>query len=212
MKKEIKINCVGSETISLDALHDFQGSLKKISPENVERLKKSIIKKGFIAPFFIWNHRGKYKIIDGHQRRLALEELSEEYDIPPLPVIMVEASSVKDAKEKLLMIASQFGDFDKNILDMWINQIDINMVSEFRFMDNEIDLNFGIEEVDIPDLSDGEKSPIEQMTFTVSARQVKLIKKAIEKVKQEGVDKDRYNKNENGCAITQIIKEWLKDG
>jgi len=63
MTKEIKIACKGADSLSIDKLIDFQGDLKKITPENMQKLKNNIIKNNFSAPIFVWKRRLKVKHI-----------------------------------------------------------------------------------------------------------------------------------------------------
>ncbi|MBT9164550.1 MAG: hypothetical protein DDT23_00551 [candidate division WS2 bacterium] len=69
MNKLIRITCKYNELVDIGTLKDFQGSLKTLSKEGYEKLKLSIQKYGFTFPIFVWKHRGKYNIIDGHQRK-----------------------------------------------------------------------------------------------------------------------------------------------
>jgi len=58
--KTIKITCEGTDYVDFKILVPFQGHLKTLSEENLEKLKKSIIKYGFTVPGFIWQS-GKRK-------------------------------------------------------------------------------------------------------------------------------------------------------
>lgn len=110
--KAIEVKCTGTDFIELSQLQPFQKDLKKLKRVNFEKLRKSIIQKGFIAPFFIWKDKDENKLLDGHQRMRVLKVLQKEgYEIPLLPCIFIEANSEADAKEKLLHITSQFGSF-----------------------------------------------------------------------------------------------------
>ena len=40
MSKEIKVTCKGADILPIDALENFQGNLKKITKENLNKLKK----------------------------------------------------------------------------------------------------------------------------------------------------------------------------
>jgi hypothetical protein len=42
MTKEIKITCKAADGLALDELYEFQGELKTISDDELEKLKKSI--------------------------------------------------------------------------------------------------------------------------------------------------------------------------
>jgi DNA modification methylase len=82
----------------------------------MEKLKNSI-KNGFICPFIIW----KNNILDGHQRKKALQQLREEgWEIPPLPVVNITAKTKSEAKGIVLDLTSQHGEFDKSKLKLYI--------------------------------------------------------------------------------------------
>jgi DNA modification methylase len=111
-RKSIRITCQGKGTIGLEAVVGIQGNLKKISRVNLEKLKGRILKRGFNVPYHIWQHGGKSWLLDGHQRTKALLELQAQgYHIPPLPYDEIQANSLADAKDALLGIASQYGEF-----------------------------------------------------------------------------------------------------
>ena len=135
---KIKITCDGSDYVDFKTLVPFQGDLKTITDENLGKLKKSIIKYGFTVPAFIWKHERKKYIIDAHQRLKALESLfSEGYEIPDIPVVYIQAKDEQEAKEKLLHVTSQYGEFTEDgfanfILDagLDISDLDIRLTSE----------------------------------------------------------------------------------
>jgi len=53
-QKTISVQCEGAHLLDIDEIEIFQGSLKSLSDQNYEKLKKSILELGFSAPFFIW--------------------------------------------------------------------------------------------------------------------------------------------------------------
>lgn len=115
-KGQVFNRCTIDKTLPLDYLKVLQGGLKTLLPENYEKLKASILKHGFIYPIFVWENPedAQIYIIDGTQRFHALTEMKKEgYSIPQLPVVFVEATDVKDAKEKLITAATQYGIFDE---------------------------------------------------------------------------------------------------
>jgi len=123
-KKEIVINCKGLATFALSELNEFQGELKERSPERKKKLRKSILKDGLLAPFFIWEdlETAKLNIMDGHSRRVILNELkSEGWSIPQIPIVFIEADNVEDAKVKLLAISSQYGQVTEEGLKGFLN-------------------------------------------------------------------------------------------
>lgn len=110
--KAIRITCKGMGSIAIEDLTGMQGNLKKISRKNLEMLKNRILKKGFNVPYHIWKHHGKNYLLDGHQRTRALLELQAQgYFVPELPFDIIEAATMEEAKDSLLGISSQYGEF-----------------------------------------------------------------------------------------------------
>jgi DNA modification methylase len=142
MKKTIQIKCKGADLIPFESIEIFQGDLKKLSKPNLEKLKALILKLGFCAPFFIWQNEGHNWCLDGTQRDRALKALQADgYEIPLLPVAYIDAENEQDAREKLLSISSQFGQWDLSELDEWIQNIDEEIKESFRFLDKEIKMS-----------------------------------------------------------------------
>lgn len=144
MSNVIKIACKGSHTLNIDSLEDFQGSLKSLSEKNYFKMKGQILDKGYSFPVCIWTHKSKHFILDGHQRvktmRRMISEGFELEDDNQIPVVSVFAESYKEAKEKLLSAASQYGQIEKEGL--------------FEFQrDSEIDVDTLREEFELPSLS-----------------------------------------------------------
>lgn len=114
--KKIVITSGIKDRLPLSQLTPLQGNLKELPTENYQKLRRSILRHGFIAPLFIWEDTkdNKIYIIDGHQRHITLGLMKKEgYSIPQLPVIFIPADSVANAKEKLGAIASQYGKFNE---------------------------------------------------------------------------------------------------
>jgi len=165
---KIKIKCKANTTLPLDRLKEFQGNIKKISKENREKLMKSILNNGFIAPLFVWDNQGEWSLLDGHQRLATLIYMRQKgYNIPDLPVAIVDADNEEDAKVKLLHITSQYGEFNVDELREFIDNIDLDYENTFRFTDGEIDIKLNseeeeIEEDEIPEV-DETKEPFSKL-------------------------------------------------
>jgi hypothetical protein len=113
-KRKVRVECRGFGSCALDDLEPFQGGLKSITRENAEALKRNIARNGFSSPFFVWRNGKRRMLLDGHQRLRALLELRREgWEVGPLPYAEVDAADECEAKRKLLAIASQFGDFER---------------------------------------------------------------------------------------------------
>lgn len=140
---EIEIKCTGAGTLPIDKFEEFQGDLKKLSDKNMLRLAKSMFVNGYIAPVFIYDDGGSWKILDAHQRIKTLCAIREAgIPIPAaFPYSEIEATSEADARQKLLAISSQFGQFQKEVLDEWISEIDPDIADVFALVDGEIELS-----------------------------------------------------------------------
>jgi len=85
---KIKITCNGSKYLPIGKLKNFQGNLKELRADELEKLKRSILKYGFSFPVFVWQSW----IMDGHQRIFAVKELLKEgHTIGDIPVVEIEA-------------------------------------------------------------------------------------------------------------------------
>lgn len=110
MADGIKITCRGADSLPLDAVEDFQKSLKKRSKKDIDRIIKSIEKYGFSFPFFVWNGSGHNYCLDGHGRIQALCEMRKRgVSLPLFPVAYIDAADEAEAKQKLLRLNSQYG-------------------------------------------------------------------------------------------------------
>ncbi len=135
----IEIKCKAADTLAIDELLEFQGTLKKLSKDNAKKLRRSIEQNGFIAPFFVWDDGGRYRLIDGHQRLAVLLQMRKDgEDIPLLPVDYIQADSEEDAKRKLLYITSQYGEFTTEGFEEFT--LDLTGFDDIRLTDGEFDL------------------------------------------------------------------------
>lgn len=213
--KTIRIECSGTDSKPLDKLIDFQDGIKKLPKKNLEKLAESILKYGFSAPFFIWKHEGTLYKLDGHQRGIALKYLRDErgFIIPDLPVVYIEADTETHAREKLLHITSQYGEFDRQGLDAFIldHDLDISSLDTLRITDTEIMLNDQFEDEGFDEeftLNDGDREPFQQLSFTLADQQAEQLREKLEEIKKS----DLYsyietfgNTNSNGNALYALL-------
>ncbi len=149
--KEITIACKAADTLPLSKLTIIQGSLKKLSNVNAKKLENSILKYGFSAPIFVWESgikKPKYNVLDGTQRLTVLNTLKKNgYKIPQLPVVFIQAKNKKEAMGKLLHITSQYGDFNRKGLDLFLLDIDPNeeLLETLRLTEGLYPVYFGEE-------------------------------------------------------------------
>lgn len=162
--QKITIACKGTQTAKWKELQDFQGDLKKLPKDAEEKLKARIIEQGFFAPFFFWRKNGQAYLIDGHQRKRALQALEAEgYEVPEeLPAVEIIAKDETEAKRKLLSAVSAFGEIDQGGLFDFLQSIDMDF--------NDLEADFAIPDFVPPRLED----PIpEELKFQEAGREMK---------------------------------------
>jgi hypothetical protein len=105
----------------------LQGKLKKLKPENYEKLKNVLTTRGFRVPLFLWADYGDpsevqfvdttnvasippkqatYWLMDGHGRQKVM--MSENMTPYEVPYVLIDAKDAKEAKAQLLEITSQY--------------------------------------------------------------------------------------------------------
>src|SRR3990167_720714 len=129
-KPAVRVTCRGNSTISLDEISSLQGDLKSLSEENFEKLKRSILRYGISFPFFLWRDKDNVRILDGTQRDKVLKQMrADGYQIPPLPADWIDAENETEAKEKILIISSQYGQMTGDSLNAFLAGSTIDLPS-----------------------------------------------------------------------------------
>lgn len=149
--KRVHVECAGAETRLLDDLVEFQGGLKELSQLSFTKLRSRIIELGFSEPLSVWQHNGQALILNGHQRFRVLRHMRDEegWEVPPVPVSLIECADEHAAKLKVLSLTSEYGDLDEDGLYEFMCDADIAPVEieDFRFprvsIPNFLDAYFG---------------------------------------------------------------------
>ena len=81
------------------------------------------------------------------------------------------------------------------------------MAELLRSMSESVD-HFVAEVVEFPEIPDGERTPIQQMSFILHDEQVDVVKDAIARAKQTPFA-DTGNENQNGNALARIAEVYL---
>lgn len=191
------------EYVDINTIKPYKNNAKKHPREQIDQIKKSIQEFGNNDPIAVWNN----EIVEGHGRYLALQELGGG----TIPIIRLDELTDEQRKAYTLVHnkLTMNSDFDFNILDSEIAELDIDM-SEFGFDSIDVDSDMFGTDFSLPD---GEKSPFMQVTFTLSNEQAEQIKQIIKIAKEEKITKqyDNYNNdNENGNALYAVCREWEK--
>lgn len=142
--KPVVIACKGATKLPLDTILEFQGELKELSKESYGKFKDQLLELGFSEPISVWDSDGKMYCLNGHQRLRTLKAMREEgYVIPQeLPVNLVEAKSLKEAKKKVLALTSQYGRITEEGLYEFANKAGISfedLKSSFRLPEIDFD-------------------------------------------------------------------------
>lgn len=208
--KTISIKCETKDVLNIAEMTELQGKLKSRSDIDYDKIKLSIIKYGFSFPFFCAKLDGRNYILDGHGRFATLCMMQKNgYLIPDLPVVYVDCKDVKEAKQKLLRLNSQYGKMTKESVLEFAEDIDLNF-DEIALPDTTIDFADDTDAVeDFPELKEGDRDTQCTMTFVLSQEQVEIIKEALKKC---GPIEDDTNTNGNGNKLAEICKEYLLNG
>jgi hypothetical protein len=151
---KIKIKSMKMEEVKVEHLKPMQGGLKYLTEKNYEKLKKSFEDKGMFVPMIVWQKReDEFMIMDGHGReRLFTKEGAQFVDeagkpTDSIPCIIIHADNEKDAKEKLLIITSQFQKITQEGLDEFAFDLDDDWLKAHT----NFDAIFDFEVVNDPD-------------------------------------------------------------
>lgn len=117
-------------------LKPIQGALKNLSAKNYQRLKKSFQEKGLFIPMFVWKDGEDFRLLDGHGRErlfqseqaVFVDELGNENH--EVPCLLIHADSLKDAKEKLLIISSQYQSITQEGFDEFTFDLDTDWLAD----------------------------------------------------------------------------------
>jgi serine protease inhibitor ecotin len=144
-------------------------------------------------------------VLGGNMRFRALTDLGYE----EIPVQKVEGWSEEQKKEFIVKDNVSYGVWDWELL---ANSWDAEQLGDWGLEVPGFDLdsdNLGTEF----SLPDGDKTPFQQMTFTLADQQAEAIKDAIADIKK--TDEYKYaetmgNENSNGNALYLIIMQWAE--
>lgn len=131
------------QTIAIADLLPSQGNLKDLTEKNYNKLKNTIIRRGFSVPVYVWEDKqGVKHLLDGHQRRRVLT--TEGWN-EPIPYLLIPAENLQEAMARLLEITSQYATIDVDGFMEYISKYELNeeevysstSFDAFRFTGNE---------------------------------------------------------------------------
>ncbi len=144
-------------------------------------------------------------VLGGNMRLKACEAAG----LTEVPVVFADNLTPEQEREFIIKDNSSFGEWDWDLL---ANEWDVDQLQEwgmdiggFDLSPNDFDESF--------ELPDGDKSPFQQMTFTMADEQQTIIKNAIADIKK--TEEYKYvetfgNENSNGNALYLIVSQWAE--
>jgi ParB-like chromosome segregation protein Spo0J len=195
----------------LDRLKPYERNARTHSSDQVAQIAASIVEFGFTNPILVDSNDG---IIAGHGRFTAAQEL----ELKTVPVVVLDHLSERQRKayiladNKLALNAGWDADLLRGELQD-LAELDFEMPLLGWSEDELSDLLGDVEVLEeMPALKEGDRDPIQQMTFTLHDDQAEIIKEAIEKAKVMGPFVDTGNENSNGNALARVAELFLSWG
>jgi len=174
---------------------------RSINNQNAERLAKSIEefpRMMELRPIVVDDDS---VILGGNMRYFALKKLGYK-DIPDNWVVKASDLTAAQKREFVIKDNSGFGEWNWDLL--------ANEWDDLPLADWGVDVpGFGIDEIEAPELRDGDREPYIQMTFTLHDSQAETLNDAMRKAKEEGGGKSAVNENGNGNALYFIAERFL---
>jgi len=192
--------------LPIDELVPYARNSRTHSEEQVEQIAASITEFGFTNPVLIDSEGG---IIAGHGRVMAARKLGL------LEVPCLELAHLTDAQKRAYVIADNKlatnADWNSHLLALEVREL----------MESGLDidlLGFNAEELralmvdpldEMPGLPSGDKSPFQQMTFTLHDTQAEQVREAMKEATGMGPFVESENENSNGNALARICETFL---
>jgi hypothetical protein len=193
------------EIVDINTIKPYENNPRKLKDSAIEKVAKSIKEFGFRQPIVV----DKEKIIVvGHTRYRASKKLG----LTTVPITI--ADNLTPEQINAYRIAdnrtNEEAEWDFSLLQQEISNLsDAKLDLQLTGFDNLELKNFITLEDDfnakLPEISDEDKKPFQQITFTLHNEQYEIVQKALSYIKKQNID-DTINDNKNANAITEICK------
>jgi len=195
------------ENLNVGDLVPFARNSRTHSEEQVVQIVASIREFGFTNPVLIDGDGG---IIAGHGRVLAARKMG----LATVPCLRL--AHLSEAQKRAYIIAD-----NKLALNAgWDDEMLALEISDLKALDYDLTLTGfdgdeiaellrEVDTVDMPTMPMGEKSPYQQITFTLHDSQAEEVQAAIKIAKSAGPFIATQNENSNGNALARICKTYL---
>ncbi len=204
MKHEYKV-------MPADDLIPYANNSRTHSQDQVNQVASSIKEFGFTNPVLIDEDGG---IIAGHGRVLAAKKLN----LTEIPCIVLHGLTSAQKKAYVIadnklalnagwddeMLRIEFQELQEMGFDLELTGFSLDEIAELEF-DSDC-------EIEMPELSDGDKEPFQQKTFTLHDEQAAVVDQAIDAARKNPLSNTGLNENGNGNALALICDQWLRRG
>jgi hypothetical protein len=204
-----KNRIVGSDEVAPDSL--LANPLNwRVHPKHQQDALKGVIDEvGFVSPVLV--QAGTDVVVDGHMRvTLALRD-----NIATIPVIYLdlddnEVNTILATFDPIsALAATDAAQLDALLRDVSTSDAAVmQMLADLAEREGVIPTSDGDWADAFGGVPDGDKSPFQQMTFTVTDDQAETINRALSTAKGAGSFNGTGNENSNGNALARICEAY----
>ena len=172
---------------------------RQLTADQYKSLRDSVERFGLVDPVIVNTHKDRENIVIGGHQRI---RVARDLEIAKIPCVEVELELERE-KELNVRLNKNVGEWDYDAL---ANYFDVKELTEWGFTEGDLfpfDQDYGTEF----GLPDGDREPIQQMTFTLSDEQVEVVQQAIKKAKLNDFG-ETGNDNSNGNALWWICSSY----
>ena len=191
-------------TVPIDSLTQDPANARKHDQANLDAIKASLARFGQTKPIVL--HANGTTIIAGNGTWQAAKDLG-------WTTIAAAPTSLSDADAIAYGIADNRTAELAEWNDETLRELISGLPDELQLatsMDLDKYGGLEIESADFPSLSDQDRQPYQQMTFSLHDDQSETVRQALEKAKEKGFDKNPDNENSNGNCIYAICCHFLE--
>ncbi len=194
---DMQTRCTFDKLVHIKELKPHPKNRNKHPKDQIDRLAKILEYQGWRYPIKVSNQSGF--ITSGHGRILAAKQLKWK-EVP------VNFQDYENEAQEYADVQADNAIASWSELDMSAINGDICDIGP----DFDIDLlgiqGFVVEPAELPELSDEDKPPFRQMTFTLSNDQADQVEHAMEVASKMGHFDNTGNENKNGNAIARVCE------
>lgn len=209
-RADLKISTVETATLIPDP-----DNVREHTGRNHEAIVRSIQRFGIRKPIVV--HEGSNIVYAGNETLNAALEIGME----EIPVAWIPAATSPEVCKAYAIADNRTNDlseFDLPKLGELALELDALPdldLQDLGFTKESIEAmlgQFDIDPTDVVALPEGERSVLQQMTFTLSDCQVEEVKRALGNAKGRGPFVDTGNENSNGNALARIAEAYSGTG